>query len=246
MSFITIMVVTCAFVAVAARSIKAVPWLWYGIALALDALYVYGIVFSLPPALLQVLSVVVQRCTLATALFVVVMYCGVFSEHSAVRRTVGPIRGELSIIACILASAHCLNYLASYVGVVTRNIGVIGGNQLASLAIAFVLLVLLLVLGVTSVKAVRRRMSASAWKRVQRSSYVFFGLIFVHELLILYPSVAKGSQDALIALAASGVVFIGYYAARLAKYRADRKGRSAQAIAGSDGEGESGAHIDQA
>ena len=243
MSFITIMVIACAFVAVTAKSIKAAPWLWYGIALALDALYAYGIVFSLPPAILQVLSIVVQRCALATALFVIVMYCGAFPEHSAVRRIVGPIRGELSIIACILACAHCLNYLISYVGVVTRNIGVIGSNQLASLAIAFVLLVLLLVLGVTSVKAVRRCMSASAWMRVQRSSYVFFGLIYVHELLILYPSVAKGSQDALVALGAGGVVFAGYYVARLAKYRADRKTRSIHVIVGSDGEGESGAHI---
>lgn len=243
MIFLIVLTIAGALVAAAARCIKAAPWAWYAAAIAVDMVYAYGIVYTLPPAVLQVLSIVVQRCALATALFVIVMYCGVFSERSAIRRRIGPIRGELSIIACILAGAHCLNYLASYIGVVTRNVGAIGGNQLASLAIALVLLLLLLVLGITSAKAVRRRMSACAWKRIQRSSYPFFGLIYVHELLILYPSVAKGSQDALTALAVGAVVFGGYYAARLAKWRIDRKGEDAQALSAASGEGERGARI---
>ena len=113
MNFVILLIVACAFSAVAAKAIKAVPWLWYGIALALDAAYAYGIAYSLPPAILQVLSIVVQRGTFAAALFVVVMYVGVFSERSWVRRTIGPVRAELSIIACILAFAHALNYLSS-------------------------------------------------------------------------------------------------------------------------------------
>lgn len=243
MSFLIILIIASALVAAAARCIKAVPWVWYAAAIALDMVYAYGIVYTLPPTVLQVLSIVVQRCALATALFVIVMYCGVFSERSAIRRRIGPIRGELSIIACILAGAHCLNYLTSYIGVVARNIEVIGGNQLASLAIALVLMLLLLVLGVTSAKAVRRRMSASSWKRIQRSSYVFFGLIYVHELLILYPSVVKGSQGALVSLAVGAVVFGGYYAARLAKWRVDRRSEHAQASGAAGGEGEQSARI---
>lgn len=243
MNFLIILTIASALVIAAARCIKVVPWVWYAAALALDMVYAYGIVYTLPPAVLQALSIVVQRCALATALFVIVMYCGVFSERSAIRRRIGPIRGELSIIACILAGAHCLNYLASYIGVVTRNVEVIGGNQLASLAIALVLLLLLLVLGITSAKAVRRHMSACVWKRIQRSSYVFFGLIYVHELLILYPSVVKGSQGALATLVVGAVVFGGYYAARMAKWRGDRKDENAQAMGAANGEEECGARI---
>lgn len=241
MNFVILLIVACAFSAVAAKAIKAVPWLWYGIALALDATYAYGIAYSLPPAVLQVLSVVVQRGTFAAALFVVVMYVGVFSERSWVRRTIGPVRAELSIIACILAFAHALNYLSSYLGVLCTNIGVIGGNQLASLAIAVVLFALLLVLGVTSAKALKRRVKASIWKNVQRSSYAFFALIYVHELLILYPSAIKGAGDALSTCIASGIVFASYYVLRLARFFADKKERACGVVFGSSMKGGGGA-----
>ncbi|MBU5405943.1 ferric reductase-like transmembrane domain-containing protein [Paraeggerthella hongkongensis] len=240
MSFLIVLVATCLFVAAAAKSIKTMPWLWYAIALALDIAYAYGIVYSLPPTMLQVLSPVVQRCTLATALFVIVMYCGVFSEHSTVRRTVGPIRAELSIIACILAFAHCLNYLSSYLDVLSSNVEAIDGSQLASLVIAIVLFALLLLLGATSLKVLKRRMSASAWKNVQRSSYVFFALIFVHELLILYPAAVKGSEDSLITCVASGVIFVAYFALRFARFRSDRKNHGAQTDSKHIGEEKSG------
>lgn len=224
MNFVIALVATGLFVAVAYNSVRRHPIVWYGVAAAIDVVYGYGVLFGFPPAALSVLSVIVQRGTVATALFVIVMYCGVFSEHSAIRRAVGPIRAELSIIACILAAGHCVNYLQSYVGVLTANIGVLGANQVASLAIACVLAVLLVVLGVTSARAVKRSMKAATWKNVQRLSYLFFALIFVHELLILYPSAVKGTGDAFATLVASGVVFGAYFPARLMRWAADRPG----------------------
>lgn len=245
MGFVIVLVLACGFTAVAARSIKAVPVLWYGLAFALDVLYAYGIVFSLPPVVLQILSVVVQRAALATALFAIVMYIGVFPEHSAVRRRIGPIRGELSLIACILACGHCANYLSSYFGVLVEGLGAVGGNQAASLVIALVLLVLLLVLGATSIKALKLRMRASTWKSVQQSAYVFFGLIYVHEVFILYPSVIKGTGDALVTCVAGGIVFGVYFLARFVKYLVDRKKRYARSHVLFDGEGDRGAYGDQ-
>ena len=222
MSFLIMCVVAWLFALVAAKSLKAMPWLWYGLAFAIDLVYAYGIVYSLPPAILQLLSAVVQRGTFAAALFVVVMYCGVLSERSFLRRTIGPVRGELSLIACIFAFAHCLNYFNSYLGVLSRNVQALDGNQLASLVIALVLFALLLVLGVTSIKAVKRSMKASVWKAVQRSSYVFFALIGVHELLILYPAAMKGSGGALFTCIASMIVFGAYFVLRLVKFVTDK------------------------
>ena len=224
MNFVIVLAATGLFVAVAYNSIRRHPAVWYGVAVVIDVVYGYGVVFGFPPVVLSVLSVIVQRGIVATALFVIVMYCGVFSEHSAVRRVVGPIRAELSIIACILAAGHCVNYLQSYVGVLTANMAVLGDNQRASLAIACVLMVLLVVLGVTSARAVKRSMKAAAWKNVQRLSYLFFALIFLHELLILYPSAVKGTGDAFATLVASGVVFGAYFPARLMRYVTDRHG----------------------
>lgn len=173
MRFLAIVAIACIFVAVSARSIKAMPVVWYGIALAIDAVYAYGIVYGLPPAVLQVLSVVIQRGLFATALFTIVMHCGALPARSVIRNEVGSIRAELSIISCILAFAHCLNYLNSYLATFTENIGVVAGNQLASLFVAIVLFALLLVLGMTSAKALKSRIKAATWKTVQRGSHIF-------------------------------------------------------------------------
>lgn len=228
-----VLALTCAVVVLANRSIHRSPWLWYGLACALDGLYLVGVAANFPPTVLRVLAPVVQQGMVATALFVIVMYCGVFSEQSPARRIIGPIRAELSIMACILALAHCLNYLSSYIGVLTAHIEALTANQGASLVVALVLFALLGVLGITSAKAVKRRMHAITWKNVQRASYVFFGLIFVHEVLILYPAALKGTGSAASTLTASAVVFGLYAVVRIGRFILDRS-RSAQAVAAED------------
>lgn len=233
MEFLMVLALTCAVVVLANRSIHWSPWLWYGLACALDGLYLVGVAANFPPTVLRVLAPVVQQGMVATALFAIVMYCGVFSEQSPVRRIIGPIRAELSIMACILALAHCLNYLSSYIGVLTAHIEALTANQGASLVVALVLFALLGVLGITSAKAVKRRMHAITWKNVQRASYVFFGLIFVHEVLILYPAALKGTGSAASTLMASAVVFGLYAVLRIGRFILDRS-RSAQAVAAED------------
>lgn len=222
MSFLIVLAITCAVVAVGGRSIHRTPWLWYGLAIALDILYAVAVPANFPPPALRFLTPVVQQGMVATALFAIVMYCGVFSEHSRVRRIIGPIRAELSIMACILALAHCLNYLSSYLGVLTAHIQALAPNQAASLFVALALFALLAVLGITSAKAIKRRMRAGVWKNVQRASYVFFGLIFVHEVLILYPAALKGQGDAASTLVTSAVVFGLYAVLRIVRFALDR------------------------
>lgn len=70
--------------------------------------------------------------------------------------------------------------------------------------IALVLFALLLVLGATSFRFVRDRMSPGLWKKVQRWAYVFCGLVYVHLALMLAP--AALTDTAGIFSAASGSV----------------------------------------
>lgn len=223
MDLIVMLAVSCAFIAVFSRSIKERALIWYGMALALDFAYAYGVVFSLPPWALHILSLTVQRATLATALFIIVMYCGVLPGQSAPRRRLSSIRGELSVMACILALAHCFNYLDSYVGVLVRDAEAVDALQLASLLLAFVLLVLLVMLGMTSLKRVKRSMPPAKWMAIQRLSYVFFAMIYVHEMLFLCPAAAKGSADALVTCVMSSVIFIGYAVLRIFRSIADAR-----------------------
>ncbi|MFQ8866773.1 MAG: hypothetical protein ACLR67_00475 [Eggerthella lenta] len=56
------------------------------------------------------------------------------------------------------------------------------------------LLVLLLVLGVTSFGFVKKHMRTESWKRLQRWAYVFFGLVYVHLMLMLAPAASRGGR----------------------------------------------------
>ena len=64
--------------------------------------------------LYDALFLLLHKCTLATALFAVVMYIGVFARDSRVATYLRPIRAELSIMAWLLSLGHMAIYLSSY------------------------------------------------------------------------------------------------------------------------------------
>lgn len=98
-------------------------------------------------------------------------------------------------------------YLASYA---PRLGGAMGANVLSALVVALALLVLLLVLGVTSFGFVKKHMRTESWKRLQRWAYVFFGLVYMHLMLMLAPAASRGGEAALITVAVYTVVFGAY------------------------------------
>ncbi len=79
------------------------------------------------------------------------------------------------------------------------------------------LLVLLVVLGVTSFAFVKRQMSTASWKKVQKLAYPFFGLVYVHLLLMLLPSALHGGLAAQASVAVYSVVFVGYALCRVGR-----------------------------
>lgn len=100
-------------------------------------------------------------------------------------------------------------YLESYLPRLLGG-GEIGGNVMGAFVLAVVLLVLLVVLGVTSFAFVKRQMSTASWKKVQKLAYPFFGLVYVHLLLMLLPSALHGGLAAQASVAVYSVVFVGY------------------------------------
>ena len=157
---------------------------------------------------------------LSLALFVVVMYIGVFAKGSKVHQWLKPVRSELSIIACILACGHMAVYLGSYA---PRLGGTLGVNVVSALVVALALLVLLLVLGVTSFAFVKRRMRTDSWKRLQRWAYVFFGLVYVHLMLMLAPAASQGGEAAVASVVVYTVIFGAYAALRVRRALVDRR-----------------------
>ena len=220
MDFLIVLVVAVV-VSVALRTpLHKAPWVFYVLAVVADGAYIAGIEGLLPRAVMSPLTLLMGKCMLSLALFVVVMYIGVFAKGTKANQWLKPVRGELSIVACLLACGHMAVYLGSY----APRLGLsMGGNVLAALVVALALLVLLVVLGVTSFNTVKRRMRTDSWKRLQRWAYVFFGLVYVHLMLMLAPAASRGGEAAVATVAVYTVVFGLYAVLRVRRAVVDRR-----------------------
>jgi len=211
-----------AFVGVFAKPIRRFPVLFYGVAVVLDILLLLAYTYSVPFVLWDYLLVYVQRCLFAQALLFIVMFIGVLGDRSPIKARLLPIRGELSIIAAILALGHALTYLSTYFGRVLGNIYAVPTSMALSFLVSSVLLVLLVILTVTSFRAVKKRMDAGSWRRVQWFAYPFFLLIYVHLVLVLLQPALAGATQAVLSIGIYSALFLAYVVLRLRKMTADR------------------------
>ncbi|WP_288323325.1 hypothetical protein [uncultured Eggerthella sp.] len=221
MTLVLVLVGTVVFAFACKRPIKTCPTAFYALAVVLDVLFVVGSFMGLPAMLYDVLFLLLHKCTLATALFAVVMYIGVFARDGRVAQYFRPIRAELSIMAWLLSLGHMAIYLSSYAS--TLALGLPQTNVAVALVVALALFVLLVVLGVTSFNVVKKGMKKETWKRVQLLAYPFWGLVYVHLLLMLLPSAVRGGAAAQVSVIVYSVVFLGYAVLRVARALRDRR-----------------------
>ena len=215
---LTILITAAAVIALN-KPIRKYPYVFYAIAILLDILLISMRFTTLPRFMLGPLNLLMQKGTLGIAMFMVVMYIGVFPRDGKISKMLRPVRGELSILACILVAGHMVFYLMSILG----NIGALKANMLAGFIAGVVLLALILVLGVTSARFVKRHMKARQWKQLQRFSYLFYGLVYVHLVVLLGPAALLGKQPALANLIIYTILFVVYFIARIIRYQGDKR-----------------------
>ncbi len=203
------------------------PVLFYILAVGIDLLFIAGSTWGLPRGVWSVLFVLIQKCELSLALFVVVMFLGALPKPATLYQWLKPIRAELSIIAWLLALGHMAVYLASYVPRLANG-GAVNANVAGGFVFAVVLLALLMILGITSFQVVKKRMRTETWKRVQKLAYLFFMLVYVHVLTLLMPSAFHGGAAAVVTVGVYSVVFVGYAVLRLRRAVLDRSAKPAQ------------------
>ena len=203
-------------------AIRKYPWALYVIVLALCAAYFASFVAPDLRAndLYATFLKVMQRGTIGFALITIVMYIGVLPKASKLRDMLGPIRRQLSIAGCILLVPHIVFYARSYLA---SNVLSSVNNVAVALVLAIALVAIGLVLFVTSFLVVRHGMNPITWKRVQRISYIFFGLMFVHLLLFLMPSVLAGRAETQMVVAIYLMLGVGYAVLRVVRFIHDRK-----------------------
>lgn len=188
----------------------------------IDFVFLAACFDMLPYGVKSAMFFLVRKCALPMALFAVVMFVGVLPKGSALRNKLSAVRAELSIAACILAIGHIAFYLPSFAPRVFAGANLMG-NVAASLTLALVVTILMVVLGVTSFRAIKSRMNAKLWKKVQRWAYAFFILALCHAIVALLPAAMRGGAPAIESVVVYGILLVLYVALRLIRYGIDRK-----------------------
>ena len=155
--------------------------------------------------------------SLGTAMVVAVMYAGALPKGSKLIAPLMKIRGELSITAAILVLCHNFTYGITYFRMLFIKPEALSATQLTAAIISLVLIIIMIVLTVTSFQAVRKKMKAKKWKQLQRTAYVFYGLMYVHIMLINIPYARLGLGTYIANVVIYSIVFLGYAAMRIAK-----------------------------
>lgn len=166
-----------------------------------------------------------KRGALSTAMFIVVMYLGALDGKRPAVRKLMEIRGQLSILACILTLGHNIIYGTKHFAALFTNPWEMKPNVLIAAILSLVMIAIMIPLMVTSFKAVRSRMPASRWKGLQRLAYGFFALTYLHVMVLFLPKLDKKLADVLIYTA----IFALYLILRLAKAARRRKLRDQSA-----------------
>ena len=112
-----------------------------------------------------------SRGALGAAFWAVVMWAGALPNGSAPIKKLMPIRGELSITAAILTLSHVITYGIQYISSLFN--GRTGSDFWTTSLVCLVMVLIMVPLTVMSFKAVRKKMNAELWKKLQRDNYVY-------------------------------------------------------------------------
>ncbi|KMT21810.1 ferric reductase-like transmembrane domain-containing protein [Clostridium cylindrosporum] len=161
-----------------------------------------------------------SRGAVSTAAFTLVMYAGALNRRLSITKTLMSIRAELSIMACILTLGHNILFGMIFFPKLFLDPGSMQPLKLIATILTLIMICIMLPLMITSFTSVRKRMSYKNWKNLQRLSYLFYGLIYVHIACLFIPKIQKGK---FLDITIYTVIFLAYAVLRIYKYSVDTK-----------------------
>ena len=189
------------YIAAAAVSVAVAVWDFHGVPAPMQN-YVIGL-FS--------------RGAFATGLWCVVMWIGALPNGSAMMKALMPVRGELSIFAAILTLGHNFGFGKTYFVRMFTNPGSMKPTQVTAGILSLVMLAIMIPLTILSIPSVRKKMTAKRWKKIQRTAYLFYALIYLHVMILFLPSAQNGKVLYQVSVIVYSLVFLGYAACRIRK-----------------------------
>ena len=217
MLLIISLIIVALFIYFLKDSLKKYANIFYiGVAVISIAVFLIGFL-PMPLFVKNNILGIFAKGSLGTAMFVAVMYAGALPKASKLIAPLMKIRGELSITAAILVLCHNFTYGITYFKMLFIKPEALSATQFTAAIISLVLIIIMIVLTVTSFQAVRKKMKAKKWKQLQRTAYVFYGLMYVHIMLINIPYARLGLGTYIANVVIYSIVFLGYAAMRIAK-----------------------------
>ena len=178
---------------------------------------------NLPAFFHQYILALFTKSILATALWIIVMWTGALKNGSSLIKKLMPVRGELSIIAFILTICHVIVYGQLYLTRLIFHSDTMKISMVLMTLLSVLMVVIMLPLSIISFKKIRKKINPKTWKKVQKSAYLFYALIYVHILILDIPKAQSGNKEYLFNVMAYSIIFVSYAVCRIRKYLLIRK-----------------------
>ena len=205
------------------KPLKQHPYIFYAGA-AVISIIVAAVDFRNVPEFVNTYIIgLFSRGAFGTALWAVVMWTGAFPNGSKPIKAFMPIRGELSIFAAILTLGHNIGYGKTYFVRLFTDASRMSAEQLTASFLTIAMLIIMIPLTVMSFPQIRKKMNAKLWKKIQRTAYLFYGMMYLHVMVLFVPMAKAGRQGYFLSVLAYSVVFIGYAVCRIRKWYLLRK-----------------------
>lgn len=217
MKLLLALLISLIIILLAEKSIRKHPAIWYCSAFVLSFLCLL-LPSSAPTWLSSFVTSFISRGTLATALFILVMYARILPTKSRLFRTLMSLRAPLAIMAAFMILLHNSTYFIHYYNNVRQRNMTMTLLEIIAAVCTTVMLLLLIPLTVTSFSFVRKKMKGRTWKKLQRLSYLFYGLIYLHVACLFGGQIAKGNQSYSLELAIYTAIFGLYLVCRISLY----------------------------
>ena len=194
MRLIACLITVLVFFYLLEKPIKKHATLFYIATIIISVLSVLAPKKGLPFVIDYLVKNILARGTLAGALFILVMVASV-CPAAKLRGLLLRTRGEMAIIAALLTLIHNISYGKNYFVALFTKISDLDAPRI---------------------------FAAVLWKSLQRLSYIFYGLLFIHISMIFSISIAKGHLSTLFDLSVYAIIYIAYLICRAKKYEKQR------------------------
>ena len=223
MLFLIAIAATFGFAYLCKKPLKQHPYIFYAGA-AVISIIVAAVDFRNVPEFVNTYIIgLFSRGAFGTALWAVVMWTGAFPNGSKPIKAFMPIRGELSIFAAILTLGHNIGYGKTYFVRLFTDASRMSAEQLTASFLTIAMLIIMIPLTVMSFPQIRKKMNAKLWKKIQRTAYLFYGMMYLHVMVLFVPMAKAGRQGYFLSVLAYSIVFIGYAVCRIRKWYLLRK-----------------------